>query len=307
MKMPLISIVMPCYQCAGRLARMVKSVQAQTVSDWELIAVDDGSTDATLGALHALAKEEPRLRVLHQANGGVSAARNAGIVATRGEWIAFVDADDSLPPDALEALLALDDGEADVLCGACEIVSGDTRELLLCAHGDRHALMESLVRTDSALNHMVGKLYRASFVREGGVRAPVGVAIGEDVLFNLDALIASGVWRITDQNVYFYEVQPDSAMARAKRDYYASRVPLLDGVDAFIERNGLQTALFRAHIDLYLRTLRGQYSRLRAAFAMGRGPAKRVTRGVNAGALDTKQRLYYHALRLCPPLSYFIP
>ena len=307
MKTPHISIVMPCYRCADKLSRMVKSVRAQTFEDWELIAVDDGSGDGTHEALLALSREEPRMRVLHQENGGVSAARNAGIEASRGAWLAFVDADDSLPPDALQTLLDLDDGEGDVLCGACEIVRGEERTPFRCAQGDRQALMESLVRTDSALNHMFGKLYRASIVREGGVRAPVGVAIGEDILFNLDVLMASGAWRMTDRSVYFYEVQPDSAMARAKRDGYRSSVPFLRGVDGFIERNGLQTALFRAHIDVYLRTLRGHFRRLRAALEMGRGPAARVTRGVDARALSPKERLYYRALRLCPALSYFIP
>ena len=307
MKTPHISIVMPCYQCAQKLSRMVKSVIAQTFEDWELIAVDDGSTDGTHDVLLSLAETEPRMRVLRQENGGVSAARNAGIESSRGAWLAFVDADDSLPPDALQTLLALDDGQSDVLCGACEIVRGDERELFRCARGERQALLESLVRSDSALNHVFGKLYRACLIRGGGVRLPVGVAIGEDILFNLDVLMASDAWRVTDQNVYFYEVQPDSAMARAKRDGYASSEPFLNGIDSFIERNGLQTALFRAHIDVYQRTLRAQRGRLRAALAMGRGPARRVTRGVDARALDFKQRLYYRALCLCPPLSYFIP
>ena len=307
MKTPHISIVMPCYQCADKLARMVTSVRAQTFMDWELIAVDDGSTDGTLGALLTLSQEEPRMHVLHQENGGVSAARNAGIEASQGAWLAFVDADDSLPPNALQTLLDLDDGESDVLCGACELVRGEERTLFRCAQGNRQALMESLVRADSALNHMVGKLYRASIVREKGVRVKPGVAIGEDILFNLDALMASGAWRVTDENVYFYEMQPDSAMARARRDGYQSSVPFLRGVDDFIERNGLETALFRAHIDVYLRTLRSHRGRLRAALAMGRGPAARVTRGVDARALTTKERLYYRALRVCPALSYFIP
>ena len=73
-----LSIVMPCYQNGQTLARTVRSVQAQTFADWELIAVDDGSLDDTLQVLEQLAQGEPRMRVIHQENGGVSAARNAG-------------------------------------------------------------------------------------------------------------------------------------------------------------------------------------------------------------------------------------
>ena len=79
MDSPEISLVMPCYQNGATLERTVRSILAQTFADWELIAVDDGSTDDPGARLDALAKEEPRMRVLHQANGGVSAARNAGM------------------------------------------------------------------------------------------------------------------------------------------------------------------------------------------------------------------------------------
>ena len=113
----MISIVMPCYNCETSLARTVRCVQAQTVSDWELIAVDDGSTDGTGAALDGLAQNDARIRAIHQANGGVSRARNIGMAAAGGEWLAFVDADDVLPPDALQTLLTLDDGAADIPFG----------------------------------------------------------------------------------------------------------------------------------------------------------------------------------------------
>ena len=111
---PTVSIVMPCYQNGGTLARSVRSVQAQTFADWELIAVDDGSTDDTLAQLNTLAAAEPRMRVIHQENGGVSAARNAGIGAAQGDWLFFLDADDQLTEDALSFLLGLTDDALDV-------------------------------------------------------------------------------------------------------------------------------------------------------------------------------------------------
>ena len=307
MNPPLISIVMPCYQCEKWVGRMVTSVQAQTVVNWELIAVDDGSRDGTLSVLQALAEDEPRMRVLHQENGGVCAARNRALCEARGQWITFVDADDALPPRALETLLSLADEETDAVCGACEIIRDGTRAPLTCAHGDRTALMESLVRGDSALNNMCGKLHRASVIREHGILLTPGVAIGEDVLFNLEVLSVSRAWRVTDENVYDYYVQADSAMERARRDVYARSLPMLHGIDAFIEKNGLQTALFRAHIDAYLRTLRADRGRLLAAFAMCGAPARAITKGVDAASLPLKQRAYHMALRLLPVLSYFIP
>lgn len=306
----MISIVMPCYNCEASLSRTVECIRAQTVEDWELIAVDDGSADGTGAALDALAQTDARIRVIHQKNGGVSRARNAGMAAARGEWLAFVDADDVLPPDALATLLALDDGGADILCGAYTIRytdEGGREEQLACAEGDRQTILESLVRTDSTLNSMCAKLYRASLIREKGLCVPSGVKVGEDVLFNLDAFHAARGWKMTRQSVYRYDLGGDSAMTRASGHVYESAKPMLDGITHFIRKNGLQTALFRAHIDIYLRTLRNDCGRGKAAAAFSREIVSRVTDGVHFSELSAKHKVYDIALRVCPRLSYFLP
>ena len=101
-KPPRISIVMPCHNAAAHLPASVGSVVAQSFADWELIAVDDGSVDGTLAWLEAQA--DPRIRVHHQPNRGVSAARNAGLALARGECVAFLDADDTWSPDFLASM-----------------------------------------------------------------------------------------------------------------------------------------------------------------------------------------------------------
>ena len=307
---PTVSIVMPCYQNGGTIARSVCSVQAQTFADWELIAVDDGSTDDTLAQLNTLAAAEPRMRVIHQENGGVSAARNAGIDAAQGDWLFFLDADDRLTEDALSFLLGLTDDALDVACGAYEMRFADEGgrcERHACADGDLQTVLESLIRGDSALNSMCARLYRASLIREAGIRAPLGVAVGEDVLFNLDVFARARAWRMSDRVIYIYEFGGDSAMTRARQDVYARSRDMLAGITAFIAAHGWQTRLFRAHIDIYLRTLRADRGRLRAAMAFDRRIVRAVTDGVCPQALCAKQRLYYAALRLCPFLSIALP
>lgn len=101
---PHISIIMPCYNAAAYLPQSMGSVLSQTFVNWELIAVDDGSSDGTLAWLQA--QTDPRLRVYAQANQGVSAARNAGLRLARGKYVAFLDADDTWAPAFLEKLLA---------------------------------------------------------------------------------------------------------------------------------------------------------------------------------------------------------
>lgn len=100
--MPQISVVIPAYNAARWIAETVESVLAQTFRDFEIIVVDDGSTDAT----SAVVAKYERVRCIHQANGGLSSARNAGIRAATGDYIAFIDADDLWQHDKLEAQIA---------------------------------------------------------------------------------------------------------------------------------------------------------------------------------------------------------
>ena len=307
---PIVSIVMPCYNNGQTLARTVKSIQAQTQTNWELIAVDDGSRDDTLSVLERLAKDEPRMRVIHQENGGVSSARNRGMDAACGQWIFFIDADDHLLEHALEHLLTLTDDSVDIVCGAYVMHfrdEGGRQEKHTCTSGDLKTVLESLIRGDSALNSMCARLYRADLLRSNGVRAPLGVKVGEDVLFNLDAFMAARGWRMSEETIYIYEFGGDSAMTRAKADVYRVSSPMIEGIAAFIARHGLETQLFRAHIDIYVRTLRAAYGRLRAAFALKRSMVAVMTRGVNFGALDAKQKLYYLALKILPLSSCLLP
>ena len=102
-----ISIVLPVYNAAPYLTDAVRSVVLQTLASWELVIVDDGSTDGSGAIADALAAGDPRIRVLHQRNGGVSRARNAGLAATRAtEAVIFLDADDVWESGVLERLSA---------------------------------------------------------------------------------------------------------------------------------------------------------------------------------------------------------
>ena len=100
-----VSIIVPVYNVAKYLARCLDSILAQTARDLEIICVNDGSTDASAAILADYAAKDPRIRVLTQPNGGLSAARNAGLDAATGDWVMFVDSDDWIPPDAVAAFL----------------------------------------------------------------------------------------------------------------------------------------------------------------------------------------------------------
>jgi GT2 family glycosyltransferase len=102
--MPQVSVIVPCYNHARYLPQALHSVLSQTFSDWEAIIVDDGSTDNTRDI--AARFSDPRVQYKYQENRGLSAARNAGIRAARGQYLAFLDADDAWAPEFLEACVA---------------------------------------------------------------------------------------------------------------------------------------------------------------------------------------------------------
>ena len=120
---PLLSIIVPVYKVENYLQKCIDSILAQTFTDFELILVEDGSPDGCPALCDAAAAKDARIRVLHQKNGGLSAARNAGLDVARGEWIGFVDSDDYIAPEMYETLYkAVQSTGADLaLCDYAEV------------------------------------------------------------------------------------------------------------------------------------------------------------------------------------------
>ena len=109
---PAVSVITPVWNAAATLAATVASVRAQSFADWEMLIVDDGSTDGSRALAERLAAEEPRLRLLGwERNRGAAAARNAGIRASRGRFLAFLDADDLWYPEKLAVQIGYMRGE----------------------------------------------------------------------------------------------------------------------------------------------------------------------------------------------------
>ncbi len=113
----IISIIVPVYNAAAHLNECVKSILAQDHPDWELILVDDASTDSSPALCDRLAAEDGRIRVIHAVHGGAAAARNRGIEAAKGGYICFIDSDDTVEPDYLSYLYEMAAGyDADIAC-----------------------------------------------------------------------------------------------------------------------------------------------------------------------------------------------
>ncbi len=181
---PKVSVVMPAYNAASFIGDAVESVLAQTYADWELIVVDDGSTDATHDTMHRYT--DPRIVYLGQDNKGAAAARNAALEVASGEYVAFLDADDLYLPNALGDLVAYLDShqDADIVYSDGFFCDEEDRPLMrLSEHrpglyeGD---VLEILVLTSSVICAINCTLTRRAAIVDHTIRFDPGLVIGED-------------------------------------------------------------------------------------------------------------------------------
>jgi len=186
---PAISIVTAAYNAESTLAETVASVIAQMDRDWELVIVDDGSTDATAEIAARLAAADPRVRVVSQANAGTAAARNTGVLASRAEWLCMLDADDLLLPEFLARLAAFRRAHPgfDIYSPITTVLLRDGRQVPLMTGSEwervRSVTVAEQMRESSVAQ--VSLVRRAVFDRVGGYR-PV---YSEDYDFWLRSLI----------------------------------------------------------------------------------------------------------------------
>lgn len=213
---PRLSLVVPVYNVAAWLPEFLETLKAQTLAagEFEIIAVDDGSTDESPAILGKYSDEMKNLRVVRKENGGLSAARNTGLEHAAGEWLAFADSDDRVAPDTYARWLAAAEADRlDMLLGNglyhYEGRAPDRPILAGVAPGAVTTGADWLRARLAArfLPHMVWlHLYRRAFIERHGFRF-VPRLLHEDVLWTTRALLRAARVRFDPEPCYFYRVQ----------------------------------------------------------------------------------------------------
>ena len=241
-RMALVTIVVPVFNTAPVLIeRAVSSALVQTHSNLELLIVDDGSTDEVAEFLDRMSHRDSRIRVLHQANGGVSAARNAGVDNASGEFIAYLDADDYLEADFLSAALrAAQALDADAVFGGLRVLSGGgsvewrtggpsaknplvgTAEMI--ASACVHALSGSPSPVSStgllSVTNVVSCIYKVETARRHGFLE--GMSHAEDRLHNVHVLLTAGRVAFCSDVWYVYDATHDQGATRRATPHTAA-------------------------------------------------------------------------------------
>lgn len=215
MEQPLVSVVIPAYNCSRTIQRCLDSVLSQSYPCLQVVAVDDGSTDDTLKRLQAYAARDRRLVVVHQENQGVSTARNQALAHCQGTYVQFVDSDDSLAPEAVAHMVRrAEQDDSDLVIGAFTMYIGNISEVKdLGKREDTLSLEDFLALLCKYPNSFYygvvwNKLFRRELIARQQVRFNSRLEWGEDFDFITRYLVGARRVSYTRQPVYNYVRNP---------------------------------------------------------------------------------------------------
>lgn len=221
---PAVSIVMPVYNAEKTLLRMAESIKAQTLSNWELIAIDDGSTDSSARMLDDLSRQDERIKVIHQPNGGVASARQAGVDAAQGQYIIHADSDDWIEPEMLHDMVMTAENDGTDIVIADYYVETQSGEITLRTQKPTSLVPKEVLYEIYAKDLFGGlchKLMRASVYEK--VRFVQGLDYCEDQLL-LTKILSKGNVKISyiPKAYYHYIMTPNSLTRNMPRSKFAN-------------------------------------------------------------------------------------
>lgn len=250
----LVTLIVPAYNIEGYIGACVESILGQTYRHFELLVVDDGSTDQTRGILKGYADKDERVRVITQQNRGVSAARNAAMEMARGEYAAFVDGDDWLEPDFLQVCVdAMDKWNADMVWSGCRPHTNGRPLHLHQPHLFRWGEFSAdlactrVLSCDNYYGAVWAKMFRLSFIRENAIAFREDIRVAEDVLFLMDCIAHARRCFYLERSLYNYRCNRpgsthDTACDSKKEDRLADRVVVYGEL---IDRKEAEGAVWR--------------------------------------------------------------
>ncbi len=228
--MPKFSIIVPIYNVEKYVNKCVDSILAQSYEDFELILVDDGSTDGCPEICDLYQKSDTRVKVIHKENGGLSSARNAGLDKATGEFVWFVDGDDCVNPKSLEILLKYTKYSCDIIkIGNTHYEENEfpdfqkrsSRFSHFVGLADKKAVCKLAEHACSTqlLTYVWRNIFRLSFLKENSLRFEENLCYAEDSAFDMKSfLLADGIY-FADDILYGYCNRKNSISKNRSKDF----------------------------------------------------------------------------------------
>lgn len=275
--MPKFSVIIPVYNVEKFIHRCVDSVLAQTFSDFELILVDDGSTDHSGAICDEYARQDERVRVIHKENGGSSSARNAGLHKATGEYIYFADSDDYLREDLLETVVPYLNGEGRLISFgfAIQTLSGNIRheyfgnitEKCISSEEEKLRFICSEL-TDYRISWSLwSKIFCREIIEQECLRFVDSIIFGEDLYFTMCYMAYVDEIVNIQKPLYVYCEHDDSIMGTdAKKNNVKRFLQMANAVEQFYQQHNNCDYLCRHFSPIYFKIMYIAYTRLTAAF-----------------------------------------
>ncbi len=213
MREPKVSVIIPVYNTEAYLDQCIDSVLNQSNTDFELILVDDGSTDNSLEIENRAVKKDKRVKLIHSNSGCVSIARNIGVDTAKGEWVYFVDSDDYILPDTLRILLAQSEitTEADFIQGAFSVISlgkfterSKRFDVLDKYAGKLLTGLDYLEKMTLTITYPWNSLIKKSFLRDNNIEFRPDLTVQEDLIYIADILRHGAKGVLVNMPTYVY-------------------------------------------------------------------------------------------------------
>lgn len=246
---PFLSIIVPVYNVEAYLTECLDSILAQTFSDFEVVLIDDGSTDGSPALCDKYAETDGRIRCFHKGNGGLVSARQEGFRHVTGKYVTFVDSDDWISPVMYEKMCgAAKETDADIICCNYTSIAPDKKieRPDFCKPGlyNKDRLIEEIypqLLLSGTFFHfgispnVFSKIFRRTILEKHLYQVPLGVKLGEDVLAVYPCLLdASSVCFLSDF-LYYYRSRQDSITHTMERSRLSENHLLFDTFDSLVD------------------------------------------------------------------------
>lgn len=227
----LVSIIIPAYNVGKYLEECVRSLLYQTYTNYEVIIIDDGSTDNTYDIGKYLTVESTKVKLFHQENQGVSMARNIGMQKAIGEFFIFVDADDIVAPQYIETLVACvkksDMGMIGFTSEREEIATKVSLNTVdICASD----MMDNILCGTNYDGYLWNKIFQRKIIENNNLKFQKNIVVWEDLLFVLQYLKNCNKIIIASEKLYYYRYREGSAVNNTRLDKYRSKYEVMERI-----------------------------------------------------------------------------
>ena len=258
MNNPNLSIIIPVFNAGSFLQETIASITRQQYNDYEIVIIDDGSTDNSLALCKNLQQNNPQIRVFHQENKGVSSARNLGIAKSKGNYLYFMDADDLLHPQFLEIMMKqiLQNSLIDLVCCTFQTFGNVTN-----FHNYTNYTVQAIESKDQdifnyLMSHSCGvslgiRIFKKTLLSKYKITFRPGMTYGEDMFVSWKYCLVTQKAIVIDLPLYYYRLTSNSAVSRYHPKLYETYKASFEEIKKFVFNNHLVPLDFEKNYTIY--------------------------------------------------------